>query len=768
MLALVLLLSFLGGVKGTVADKDSKQPVPYATIVITDPASGKTINGAVATDKGTFQIKDLPAGKYSLTVDFIGYNKQVIPVTITNSTQDIGIIYISPTSKSLNEVVVTSKAPTIENKVDRVVYNVATDITSQGGVAIDVLKKVPQVTVDVDGNVELQGSSSIRFLINGKPSAMFGNSLSDALASIPASQIKSIEAITSPGAMYDGQGTGGIINIVLKDNRTQGVNGNVALGIGTRLENGSVNFNVRNGDFGMNVFFNGNQQLSSRTPSTRNRYAFDTQTELLQQTTTDFTRKAYQTGMGLEYKDFNATIGYSYFGNRSAGNTYQDSTITYADTRNHTGSVDWSLGYHHKALSVLYSGSSGNPYIDYVQSRFITGEATPFAGALSNTPGQDVQHNISADYDISKVFTGGVKAIFHKLSNPANAYALAGKDYLPDSTQSYQFDYRMNIYAAYLSSKFKLLNYFDVVAGMRYEYTAINMQYQGKSIPSYGQLLPSVNIVHQLKEGKSIKFAYTRRLERPDKELNPFVNISDPYNITTGNPYLKPEIGNNFELGYTMPVRKEGTLYIALVERHNSDDLKPYTQYFDTYQVGDSLYHGVSVTNRANIGNEYNSGLLITGSLPLTRHLNIRENLMVFDRYVVTHIADAASANGINWRLNLNAAYTFPKDLSAEVFGEYRSPINSIQGRIPQSVNYTIAVRKAFLHKNATLGITATNPFNEYINQTTTITTTNYTSTYLRKLPYRSFGISMTYKFGKLQFKKDKETEDFLNSPPAN
>ena len=205
--------------------------------------------------------------------------------------------------ETLASVTVTSKAPIVENKIDKIVYNAANDITSQGGVALDVLKKVPQVTVDIDGNVELQGNSSIRFLINGKPSSVFGNNLADALASIPASQIKSIEAITSPGAKYDAQGTGGIINIILKDSKVQGYNGSINLGAGSRLENGSVNLNIRHHNFGVNAFFSGNAQLSSHTPILQDRLSKDTATKqsthLVQNGYTDFDRNGYQSGIGL-------------------------------------------------------------------------------------------------------------------------------------------------------------------------------------------------------------------------------------------------------------------------------------------------------------------------------------------------------------------------------------------------------------------------------------------------------------------------------------
>jgi ferric enterobactin receptor len=182
--------------------------------------------------------------------------------------------------KTIQEVVIKGKKPVVENKIDKIVYNVANDVTSQSGAAIYVLRKVPQVTVDADGNVELQGNPNVRFLINGKPSSIFGNSLADALASIPASQIKSIEAVTSPGAKYDAQGTGGIINIVLNESKVKGINGLINASAGTRFETGSSNLNFRSNNFSLNTFFSGNAQLKSRTPSSQSRLSHDSSSQL--------------------------------------------------------------------------------------------------------------------------------------------------------------------------------------------------------------------------------------------------------------------------------------------------------------------------------------------------------------------------------------------------------------------------------------------------------------------------------------------------------
>jgi ferric enterobactin receptor len=451
-------------------------------------------------------------------------------------------------------------------------------------------------------------------------------------------------------------------------------------------------------------------------------------------------------------------------------------SLRQSDTHRYLDAIDWNIGYKKKfktegqELIFLYSASAGTPTSRFTQTQQYSGETTPFSGIVSRNPGTDKQHNLSLDYTqpVSNNLTieTGVKTIFHTLNNTAdvNSYDQATNSYFHDPLQSYVFNYRMNIYAAYLSANFKLFKYLDVMAGGRYEYTDVKMNYAGGKVPSYHNWVPSIILSHKFDKGQSIKLAYTHRLERPEGELNPFLNLSDPYNITTGNPLLKPEIGDNFELGYSKSFDKGGNIYVALVERINSNDIKPYTAFYPDYLIGDSLYKNVSVTNRVNIGKEYNSGIIISGSMPLTDALNIRENLMLFNRHVVNNLDGGNTTNGLNWRLNMNLSYQFPKNLIAEAFGEYRSAFNNIQGKAPQSLTYTVAFRKQFWNKNASIGLTATNPFNQYIHQLTTINNGVYTSTLLRRIPFRSFGISFTYKFGKLQFKKDKENDNNYNN----
>jgi ferric enterobactin receptor len=230
-------------VTGRVIDSLSHQPLQYATISIVKQKDPKPSSGGMTSAKGGFSLDALTPGTYMLTVDIIGYAPRTIgPITLDGRTSSLslGDIAVGKKANEMQAVTVTATRGLVENKLDKMVYNVEKDVTSLGGVATDVLKKVPMVSVVVDGNVDIMGNTNILFLINGRPSSIFGNNLADALQSIPASQIKSIEVITSPGAKYDAEGTGGIINIILKDNRLNGINGNLSATAGSRLENGST------------------------------------------------------------------------------------------------------------------------------------------------------------------------------------------------------------------------------------------------------------------------------------------------------------------------------------------------------------------------------------------------------------------------------------------------------------------------------------------------------------------------------------------------
>jgi len=789
-----------GSITGKVIDAATKEPVDYATISIYKQGAASPFDGTTTDPKGNFKITNVSPGDYKVTIDFLGYTRQTVAHVVVGpiaKTASMGTINLAPVQNKLRQVNVTASAPTVENKIDKLVYNPGNDLTSQGGVALDVLQKVPMVTVDINGNVELMGNTNIQFLINGKPSTIFGSSITDALQAIPASQIKNIEVITNPGAKYDASGTGGIINIILKDSKIQGVNGSVNLNAGTRLENGSFNLNARKGNFGVNTFFSGNGNLTSTTPSSASRLSYnntrDTATQLYQNGASAFRRRGYRGGISFNWditpKDgLIASFNYNHFGNNSSGyinndqHTYASSgnfnvdttSVNNSSSRFSASSIDWSLAYKKtfarkdQELDVLYNSSYGTNTNDYTQEQDYTNANHAPIGSIGSNPGTDRETDIQVDYTqpVSEGFTieTGAKTSIENIGNTVSTQTLTNGLYQFNPLQSYSFNFNRKIFAYYLSSSFSLFNNFiDGKAGLRYEYTTSTSDFPNTNIPSYGILAPSFVLSHKLDKTQAIKFSYSYRLERPDyRSLNPFYNISDPHNISTGDPNLKPELGHNFELGYNKSFNKGPNLYVAGFYRYNTNDLQSFTTFYDTLTVGNQKYTNVFLSQRYNIGRETTEGVNLYASLPVGK-LTFRTNMFFANR--ITDNPGYAQVSGFAYRLNLNTSYEFANDLAAEAFINYRSSNVGIQGRSPAFLFYNLAVRKQFMNKKMSIGITAANPFNEYVNQSSTTFGSNFSQSSLRQIPLRSFGISLMYKFGKLEFKKDRDQQPDNNMP---
>ena len=801
--------STIGKISGKIIDSITTQPIEYATISLISQANNKIVNGATANSKGVFNLVNISEGSYKLLVDFMGYKryeKNNIVISKQNPNVVIGNIALINKQTTLKAVTITADKSFVENKIDKIVYNTEKDITSQGGVASDILNKLPQVSVDVDGNVELQGNSNIRFLIDGKPSILFGSNITDVLQSIPSSQIQSIEIITNPGAKYDAEGTGGIINIILKKSNAQGINGNISLSGGTRLENGSVNLNARKGKIGVNVYFSGNAQMTSTTVNNMNRSSQDTSTtsRLLQAGTSNFYRNGFQSGIGIDWdvspkNNITATFSYNNFGNNNNGNANRESICqdasgnTLSDikdaiiTSNKFREYDYecNLGYKKKfkkedqTFEMLFTSSRGNIYSHYEQAQKYILSDSIYNSSYGNNPGIENETTVDANYSqplgSNAVFETGAKTYIDHINSISDVYLLTPStgNYNFNNTQSSSVDYNRIVSAGYVSATFKLFKLLDIKTGFRDEYTEAKADFSNSgvfNIKPYNTIVPYMVISRTLKNKQTLKISYTHRIERPDyRDLNPFINASDPKNITTGNPNLLPEIGNKIELSYSQTYKNGATITPTLFYRGNKDDIQSYTNYYPTYKVGDSTYTNVAVSMRENMGREDNFGLSLFASIPITKKINLRTNINCFQRYINTGIATGGNIHGFNYRINCNASYQLTSTLIIELLGNFNSHRINAQGTMPAFTTYNFAFRKQLFHKKGSIAFTATNFFNKYIDQKTELTGENFTIDNTRQLPYRSFGINLTYKFGKMAFKKEKDVEDInLTNPPEN
>lgn len=793
-----------GKIAGKILDSLSNLPLEYATITLFITGKTKPFNGTTADANGNFTLSNIPSGSFNIVAEFIGYkpsNLNNIKVE-KNQVIDLKNILLKKQQETLQAVTVTAQGKLIDNKIDKLVFNAEKDITSQTGVATDVLKKVPQISIDVDGNVELAGSTSIRFLINGKPSTIFGSNITDVLQSIPANQIKSIEVITNPGAKYDAQGLGGIINIILKHSTVQGINGNLSLTTGTLNQNGSFNLNAYKGKFGLNAFINGNARLTTTTPTSLQRISTDTATKtnaLLQQDGSgDFNRHGFQSGIGFDWSynernNFSGSLNYENFGNRSTGFINQSellkndlgSLLSDINSINNTNSsfkqhsVDPSLSYKRtftkedQELDIGIDGSFGHNNKTAGNDQFLQPQDSLIYSTRSNNPAKENQYEMTIDYvqPLHKDVNLGIGGKFsgYDISSISHTFVWtpSSSDYLFDSTLSNDFNYHQKVYASYAELSFPAGKLFQVKMGGRYERTQINSFYsnsQQEVDKGYNTFVPSLFLMRKIGESQTLKISYSKRINRPDYgDLNPFLNTSDPKNIYTGNPDLNPEIRNNYQVTYDYDLGKTGSFMINLFYWISNDDIQPFIVYYPSIDVGDTIYTNVAVTTRENIGIEKNAGTNLFFDLHINSKFNVRSNVIYFYRHTLNKVDKGYNSSSNMFRFNINTSYQLTNNLAAEFFGNFNSRHHEAQGLYPSYISYNIAVRQQLWNKKASLALTANNIFSKYVDQRTDLFGPGFVTSSLRKIPYRSIGINFTWKFGKLEFKKEKTDDNSIN-----
>jgi len=795
---------------GEVLDSASGLALEYASVSILAIATDKVLREASSNKSGHFELDEIPGGQYKIQIAFIGYSQRTIDsITITGKVETVNLnqLWLAKNFTTLQAVSISS-GKLVENKIDKLVYNAENDISAQTGVATDILKKVPMVSVDIDGNVELAGSSAIRFLINGKPSTIFGNNIADVLQSIPASQIKSIEIITNPGAKYDAQGLGGIINIILKKSNLQGINSSLSLSLGTRNENGSLNLNAKKGRFGVNAFFSGNARLKAKTPFTSQRESYDSISKsffsIIQDGSSDISRHGIQTGIGFEAEvdkrnSFTGGITFNSFGFQGSGSFDQTQVIRTSEPpgdvvteirtiNNNSNSfseknTDANFGYRRtfdkedQELEIGVNSSFANNHNQSASQQYLLPGNTMSYASDGTGLGKEKLNEFTVDYKqpFSETIKWGVgaKLSLYDIASNSDVFGFNHdlKEYQYDSSLSISLDYHQKVYAGYSEISFSAGKLFDVKGGGRFEETITRSYYSNADsqvqVPSYGTFVPSLLLSRKLNDKETIKLGYSKRIERPDyEELNPFINTSDPNNISMGNPHLKPEISHRIELSYSRNLSNGSSIMATLFHRINKNDIQPFVVYYPSLIIGDSTYYNVYVTSRQNIGTERNTGMNLFGDFHTSDRISVRSNLFFFYRNTRNEVDTGYDSQSFNYRFNVNLTYQLSTTWLGEFFGNFNSPRHEAQGKYPSFISYTLAIRKKFWNRKASFALTATNFLTEYVKQKTELTGPGFVAETIRNVPFRSFGINFTWKFGRLEFKKDnEEVNNNLNAP---
>ncbi len=783
--------SITGRITGMLIDTTTNQPVEFATVVLINAQTSKQVDGTMTDEKGEFKFPEARMGKYKLEISFLGYDNKVVPgIELTPEKPDFDVenVYLVGEGVTLETVEVTGESAVIENRIDKIVYNADKDVTTQGGDAADVLQRVPLLAVDVEGNVSLRGSSNLLVLINGKPSTIFSSNLADALKSIPADQIKSVEVITTPTAKYDGEGTAGIINIITKKKSAEGFTGSINASVGTRSNRGSLNLGYARGRFGLN--FSGSGWYNWPRNSTSDFFRADT---LLGANNITDVRTLSQSGDGNSnfygpraslsaFYDLNAynaitsSFNFRGFGRNSEQlteasyidpiNNIDQLYERFSDTRSFRNGFDWTTDYRktfkdndEQELSFAFqiSGDRSLSENEFMQED-LRGEYPELnIGNRNDNQGLNLEYTFQGDYvhpfsDAVKLETGA-KAVLRRINSDYQYENIGDGVAIPDTSDVFYYD--QDVYAAYASFNFKLGKNWGLIAGTRYEHTTIGGDFDKSPntfTNNYDNFLPSVILNHKLGQFSSIKASYSRRIQRPSLFfVNPYLQLSDPREVTIGNPQLDPEITDQGELSYNTYI-KGVVLNASLFYRFTSDIIESFVSVVDTNNI-----EGVSVTTFRNIGNNRSIGLNLFSSATIKKILTLRAGFNIYSYNARSNVADLDLARqALIWRANLNATISLPRDFKVEMFGFYNSPRQTLQGSRASYSQFSFGVQKQFLNKRASIGLSIIQPFTEYLRFPQELSGKGFRQESEFAVQVRSFNLNFSYRFGKMDFRNQQ------------
>ena len=771
-------------ITGKVVDKGTGQPIAYATAVLLEAGTGRTITGGVADDNGEFFLTGFTEGTYTLQASFVGYTvlEQEVKVASGNTTIALGNISLEEESVALQEVTVQGQRDLIEERVDRTIYNAENDKTTAGGDASDVLRRVPMLSVDLDGNVSMRGSQNIRVLIDNKPSTIAASSVADALKQIPADEIKSVEVITSPSAKYDAEGSGGIINIITKKNNLQGASLSINSSAGMRGSNLGLNASLRRGKMGFTLgghgragynvggSFDNEQDVTNPDGSVSNIFqSADTKTNMLM--------GRYNFGWDYEINKFNwvsASVGYGLFNFKNRqdnllSETYMDevlinSLLRQVNMDNLSNNIDVNFNYtrtferKQKEFSILGLYSRNDRTNDFVNSLFDNDFDVIASRTKNDNASNNQEFTLQLDY-VTPVGSGdkqileyGAKNIMRTASSDYAYFVADGADgpyeQLEDVQLSNEFNYQQNVTSGYVSYTLGFLNDYTVKGGLRYEYTHIDADFKSEQqtaeIPAYGTLVPSLNLSRKLKSGNMIKLAYNRRIQRPSLQfLNPNIQAANPLQISQGNPLLDPEFSDNYEIGYNT-FYKIASLNLSGFFRNTTGSI----QSVRTVQDDDVIY-----TTFENIGTEKAYGLSLFTNISLSGKFSLNGGVDSYYAVLDNGLSDPdfrASNEGFVVSGRLFGNYNITDTWVLQAFGFMRGSMVQLQGSQGGFRMYGLNLNKEFADKKGSIGFGAENFLTPEFKMRNEITSPTINQRSVNTMKNMNFKINFSYRIGKM------------------
>ncbi|MFT5021677.1 MAG: outer membrane receptor protein involved in Fe transport [Colwellia sp.] len=794
-------------VSGIVLDKDNGIPLEYATLILQSVENPSQVTGGITDQNGRFNV-EAKIGDYNIKIEYISYKTYTLSNKNLIDNTDLGTISIAMDVAQLNEVELIAERTTVELRLDKKVYNVGQDLTVKGGSVTDVLDNVPSVSVDVEGNISLRGNGSVRILINGKPSALSGLS-PEALQQLPADAIEKVEVITNPSARYDAEGTAGILNIILKQNKTLGLNGAINATVGTPKNNaGTVNLNLRRDKFNLftTTTFRNNEGPGNGFNKQEN-FNNEGETVSFQEEKRSYLRNNndFNANIGLEYFiNDNSSITNSFVVRRSSGGTDVDvdfvnfnenrvKTLARERISNETevdNNFQYSINYQKKfkkdghTLTADYQYSTGDEMEDTYIYETILGENISLPNERTLTDENQKNQLIQADYilplgkDNQTQFELGYRGTFNTFNTTFNfsTQNTAG-NYISDPNFSNTLEYKEYVNAAYtqLGTKWDA---FSLLGGLRMEHSNIDvnlLETNELENKTYTNWFPSVFLGYEFAENDQITLSFSRRLRRPRNwYINPFVSRSSNTNLRQGNPDLDPTFTNAFDLGYitrsdqftftTSGYYNKSTGIFEFIRQETGD----FVSIPNPNDINNPVTVPIILSKPVNLATEERIGMEFTTTYTPVRNWRFTWNVNLFQRALrgdysfvnsngedVTQVFDA---DNFSWFSRLSAKVVLPYaiDFQSNIF--YMGPSLDAQSRNKGMLNTSVAFSREILKDKGTISLNVSDLFNSRKRMSETRTPNVFSDSEFQWRE-RQINLTLVYRFNQKKNSAKKDSQ---------
>lgn len=797
-------------IKGVLLDSLTQEGEPYATIkIVKKEAPANALKMLVTDMKGKFQEKVSGTGNFVMTISSIGRNTIVKDFTVKAGEKlvDFGTLYITDASNELGQVEVVAQKPLVKADIDKIEYNVQDDPDSKSNSVLEMLRKVPLVTVDGEDNIKVNGSSSFKVYVNGKPNNMMSNNPTEVLKSMPANSIKHIEVITNPGPKYDAEGVGGILNIVTVGSGLEGYTATFSGNVSNMGAGGGLFGTVKSGKLTVSARYNYNYNDRPRSYSGGNRRTVGDVTEGSSDLDYDGSSKGhgnFQSGsMEASYEIDTLRLVSMSFGLWGGGNnsTSINNTLATApgtsnelyryvsDGRSKSswysidGGVDYQRMFHVKdrmftlSYKINTSPQTSDSYSTYNDMHAATDweDFLKRLYDLNNDGSQNTtEHTFQADYTtpIGKIHTleAGAKYILRDNSSEDDRYERqigTTGDYVLDEEHSSHYKHQNDILAAYMGYGLRVKKISGRL-GVRYEHTKQEVKYllgRGDDFnKNFDDVVPSASIGYKLTDMSNLRFGYNMRIYRPGIwYLNPYLNDSNPTNISQGNSHLDSEKSHSFNLSYSNFTQKFNINLSARYSFTNNSIEQVTEQVKDTEIEGLQNPTGKEVlySTYQNIGKSRNASLSGYVNWNATSNTRIYANL--YGNYTYMEGANGLKNDGWNLFAYGGAQQSLPHDwrISLNIYGQ--TPWIMLQGKGSSFFDYGLSVNKSFLNKRLTLSAFASNFFKKYTSPTSSIEGVGFTQDSWNRYTRQRFGVSVSYRIGELKASVKKAARTISN-----